>query len=93
MWKLERYQRGDFLVLVLCGQIEQEELGELQKILEAEAEGQKVALDLDSVRLVDQHMVKFLARCEKKGIRLDNCPVYVREWISRGNTRARRLDR
>lgn len=88
MWKLERSQDGDFLVLNLCGRIELEELEELQRVLAAEAKGQKIALDLNSVRLVDQDAVTFLARCELNGIRLDNCPAYIREWITRGQTEA-----
>jgi hypothetical protein len=88
MWKLERSRDREFLVLTLCGRIELEELEELQKVLASEAEGQKIALDLNSVRLVDQDAVTFLARCEMDSIRLDNCPAYIREWITRATMEA-----
>jgi hypothetical protein len=88
MWKLERSRDREFLVLTLCGRIELEELEELQKVLASEAEGQKIALDLNSVRLVDQDAVTFLARCEMNGVRLDNCPAYIREWITRATMEA-----
>ena len=86
MWKLERSRVREFLVLTLCGRIELEELEELQKVLASEAEGQKIALDLNSIRLVGQDAVTFLARCEMNGIRLDKCPAYIREWITRAKT-------
>ena len=88
MWKLERSRDGDLLVLNLCGRIELEQLEELRRVLASEAKGQKIALDLNSVRLVDQDAVTFLARCELNGIRLDNCPAYIREWITRAKTEA-----
>jgi hypothetical protein len=28
----------------------------------------------------------FLARCEENGIRVENCPAYIREWILREGT-------
>ena len=33
------------------------------------------------MKLVDREAVSFIARCEASGIRLENCPAYVREWI------------
>jgi len=40
-------------------------------------------LDLEEVKLVDQDAVRFLARCEAAGARLEGCAPYVREWITR----------
>jgi hypothetical protein len=42
-----------------------------------------LTLDLKDVRLVDGEAVKHLAIHESKGIRIDNCPLYIREWIRR----------
>jgi hypothetical protein len=36
MWKLEKSEAGDFLVLTLCGRMEVELLTELQRILDSE---------------------------------------------------------
>ena len=36
---------------------------------------------VEDVKLVDREAVSFLAPCEASGIRLENCPAYVREWI------------
>ncbi|HTV57406.1 MAG TPA: hypothetical protein VMJ93_00880 [Verrucomicrobiae bacterium] len=84
MWKLERAQQGNLRVLVLSGRIEQEQLADLKAALEAEQDGQGVVLDLSALKLVDRQVVKFLATCEISGIRLENCPRYIREWITRG---------
>jgi hypothetical protein len=43
----------------------------------------RVALDLEHVSLVDLNAVKLLGQCEADGIEIENCPAYVREWISR----------
>ena len=40
-------------------------------------------LDLKDVRLVDGDSVKLLAIYESNGVRIDNCPLYIREWIRR----------
>jgi len=49
-------------------------------------------LDLEEVTLVDLDIVQLLARCEAKGLELLNCPAYIREWISRENSRANNRD-
>jgi len=36
---------------------------------------------LKELKLVDREAVSFFARCKATGVRLDNCPAYVREWI------------
>jgi hypothetical protein len=42
-----------------------------------------LTLDLQDLRLVDGDAVKLLAIHESNGVRIDNCPLYIREWISR----------
>jgi hypothetical protein len=48
-----------------------------------EEESSALTLDLKDVRLVDGEAVKLLAIHESNGVRIDNCPLYIREWISR----------
>jgi hypothetical protein len=74
---------GKSVVFTLSGRVKEERLAELQKLFESEAEDKSIALDLKEVKLVDQEVVRFLARCEADGIKLENCPPYVREWIVR----------
>jgi ABC-type transporter Mla MlaB component len=85
MWKLAKSQNGQCVVLVLCGRLGQEQLTELQRTIDSEIGTQPVALDLEGLKLVDQAMVHYIALCEKRGIRLDKCPAYIREWIASGN--------
>jgi predicted metal-binding protein len=42
-----------------------------------------IILDLRDLRLADRDAVRFLRGCEADGMKLDNCPAYVREWIDR----------
>ena len=72
------------VVFALSGRIEQKDVSELQKLLQAEAEAIHITLDLEEVRLVDREAVKFLAGCEIRGIELKSCPSYIREWIETG---------
>jgi len=48
-----------------------------------EQERSIVTLDLKDVRLVDGDATKVLAFHESNGVRIDNCPLYIREWIRR----------
>ena len=80
MLRIQRFfDRG--VVLSLSGHIEIEDVAELQRLLDLEAGRENIALDLQDITLVDREALKFLARCEAEGIRLENCPAYVREWI------------
>jgi len=42
-----------------------------------------IILDLRDVRLADRDAVKFLRDCKADGMKLENCPAYVREWMER----------
>ena len=72
--------------LIVIGRIEAAHLPELQDLVGSES-ARDVVLDLTEVTLVDSEVVRFLAQCEGKGLRLTNCPSYVREWIGRKSGR------
>jgi hypothetical protein len=84
MLKIRRSEQEGITIFALSGRIEENEVPELGRLFNNEGEGAKVALDLEEVRLVDRQAVRFLAACEARGIRLKNCPSYVREWIGTG---------
>jgi hypothetical protein len=44
-----------------------------------------LALDMRDVTYLDPTAIAFLAECEANGIILKNCPIYLREWIDKGN--------
>jgi hypothetical protein len=71
------------VVFLLSGRMDRENLAELKTLLNSEAGGRRITLDLKELTLVDQDAVSFLMRCEADGIQLKNCPAYIREWITR----------
>jgi anti-anti-sigma regulatory factor len=82
MLKIQRSANGK-VVFTLSGRIEAEDVTELQRLLELEPVARRLVLDLEDVTLADRGAVTFLMRCEQSGIRLENCPPYIREWIER----------
>jgi len=81
MLKIQRSSNGQ-VVIKLSGRMNTENLGELEKLISAEADGRRIILDVKDLRLVDQGAVDFLRRCEADNITLKNCPAYIREWIT-----------
>jgi ABC-type transporter Mla MlaB component len=80
--KIQRHIKKDNARFNLCGQIDAKELPELQRLLAAE-EQKYLVLDLKEVKLVDREALRFLARCKENGIKVENCPAYIREWLLR----------
>ena len=85
--RIQKSAKGEVVVFTLSGRIRAEEVAELQRLFEVEGQDHRIVLDLKEVKLVDRDTVRFLARCEAKGIRLENCPAYIREWIGREGPR------
>ena len=88
MLRIQKRAVGKVVVYALSGYISAEHVPEMERMLEAESDGVALVLDLGEIRLVDREAVNFLATSEANGIRLENCPAYVREGISQlGNDR------
>jgi anti-anti-sigma regulatory factor len=85
--KIQRSAADGLVVFTLSGRIRLEHLAELQTLLEFEAPVHGIVLDLSEVRLVDRDAVRFLTHCEADGVKLDNCPAYIREWIEKERNR------
>ena len=83
MLKIQRSTDADNVRFVLSGHFELQHIAELQRLIDEDAPQNVVTLDLEEIRLVDREAVRFLARCEAAGIRLENCAAYLREWIGR----------
>jgi len=81
--KIDTSELEDLMVLRLSGRIEVGHLGELAQIVELQKNPRNIVLDLQQIRLADRASVKFLANCKAKGIKLKNCPAYIREWMER----------
>src|SRR5438132_13382624 len=89
MLRIERSANGQ-VVFTLSGRIQTADIEQVQQLLVVETPGQPVMFDLRDVTLVNQDVVTLLAACEAKGIRLESCPLHIRNWIDqekRRNTR------
>ena len=76
--RFERVIEGETIVLRISGKISVEDIPQLQ----SEIDGGCPVLDLTDVRLVSGEVIRFLRICESRAVRLQNCPQYIREWIS-----------
>jgi hypothetical protein len=56
---------------------------ELKTLLRSESKGRRIVLDLKDLTLVDRDAIRYLENCETDGIKIENCPSYIREWIGR----------
>jgi hypothetical protein len=79
--RIERLTRQGFTVFSLSGRIEAEQVAELKELFDRDY--RSIILDLRDLRLADRAAVKFLRSCERDGMKLENCPAYVREWMDR----------
>ncbi len=82
MLKIQRSANGH-VVFTVSGRMAPENIGDLEALLRSEVNGRHIVLDLKDLTLVSQEVVKFLERCEADSIALQNCPAYIREWITR----------
>jgi hypothetical protein len=60
-----------------------EDIEQFRQLVAVEPPGQPLVFNLRDVTLVNQDAVTFLAHCEANGIRIENCPPYIRSWIDR----------
>ena len=81
--KIERSAHRGFTIFALTGRLDKEHIPELERLFGARTDYGKVVVDLKELRFADRDAVRFLSGCEKGGLKLKNCPAYVREWIDR----------
>jgi len=79
--RIEKVSEGPLMILRLSGRIQSEHVDQFRAQIEGST--QRVMLDLDEVKLVDRDVVRFLALCETKGVELNQCSPYIRDWIDR----------
>ena len=88
MLKIQRSGNGT-VTFRLSGRIELADVDELRRLFDLENLDHHLALDLADVTLVDREALTFLARCEIEGVKLKNCPSYVRQWLKACKNRQR----
>ena len=79
--KIVRRTEDGTTILKLSGRIRSEDLEEIRSQMDGPV--MCIVFDLKEVALVDLDSVRFLGSCESEGAGLLNCPLYIREWISR----------
>ena len=89
MLRIERSANGP-VMFTLSGRMQTEDIEQFQQLLVVETPGQQLTFNLLDVTLVNQDVVTFLAHCEAKGIKLENCPLHIRNWIDQEKRRDRR---
>jgi len=89
MLRIER-SANDQVVFTLSGRMQTEDIEQFQRLLVIETPGQQLMFNLRDVILVNQDAVTFLAHCEANGIKLENCPLHIRNWIDQEKRRKRR---
>ena len=83
--RIEQDSRHGKTVLKLIGQIHSEDLDDFRG--QTQEAGLGMAFDLDELTLVDAGVVRYFGECEERGVELQNCPPYIREWIKREKDR------
>ncbi|PYS20124.1 MAG: hypothetical protein DMG11_30520, partial [Acidobacteria bacterium] len=81
-FRIEIAMQGNVKVFILSGQIQKEALAELTNLFELETDYRGIVVDLKEVSLVSREVMRFLARSQTDGVKLENCPPYIREWMS-----------
>lgn len=79
--RIDTTVENEVVTLRLSGRISSGRLDDVRN--EMRPRGGRFVLDLEQVTLVDIEVVRFLKVAERQGVKLRNCPPFVREWIAR----------
>jgi anti-anti-sigma regulatory factor len=82
MLRIQRSANGE-VVFTLSGQMDEQDIAELEALIKSEVKGRHIILDLKDLTVVGRDAISFLERCEGDCMTLKNCAGYVREWITR----------
>jgi len=55
----------------------------LTRLFELQTNYRRIVLGLKDVGVVGRDVIRFFARCEADGMKLENCTPYIREWMER----------
>lgn len=81
--KIESSAQRGCTFFVLSGRLTEAEIAELERVLGPRTGYSTIIIDLKDLSLANRAAVKFLARCENDGLRIENCPGYIRKWMRR----------
>jgi hypothetical protein len=81
-FRIETAAQERFTVFILSGRLETQAIAELRRLFELQTD-RDIVLDLKAVGVIDREVRRFFVRCEADGVKLENCPPYIREWMER----------
>jgi hypothetical protein len=81
MFKVETDCDGCVTDLRVIGRLQSDRIACIRKVMN-DGNARKI-FDLSEVTLVDLGVIRFLMGCEDEGIKLSQCPPWVREWMTR----------
>ncbi len=71
------------ITLLLNGKFSEDAIPELEhSIMEARVSHEKIFIDLSEVTLVDRKAIQYFSTTASQDIKLVNCPIYLRRWIT-----------
>jgi anti-anti-sigma regulatory factor len=82
MLRVTKTAHGE-VVFRISGELDSENVAEIEAVIGAEKKGTRITLDLADLRSVDGAAVRSLEKWEAGSIKLKNCTAYIREWIRR----------
>jgi hypothetical protein len=82
-FRIETTERGRFTVFILSGRIETPAIAELRRLFELQRDRGSIVLDLKDVGVIDRDLIRFFVHCEANGVKFENCPSYICEWMER----------
>jgi anti-anti-sigma regulatory factor len=82
-FRIETSVNEETVTFTVSGRLDVDGIAELKRMLEGYREEDRLVLDLEDLGLVDRFIIRSLTAFEAAGIRLVNCPPYVRDWILR----------
>ncbi len=92
MLKIQRTANSE-VTLKISGRMDAENVADVKMSVESEVDGRRIVLDLQDLTLVNRDAVAFLADYETEGVKIVNCPAYIREWIARERKAKRAVQR
>lgn len=82
-YRIQKSVNKDTVTFAVSGQLGIEGIAELKKLINECPESKSLVLDLKDIRSVDRSSILSLTGFKLAGVRLVNCPHYVRDWILR----------
>ena len=82
-YKITTQPSDQFVTILLNGKFSEEALADLDQSLAAARDANRpVVMDLSEVTLIDRKAVQYLVDQRSHNVRLVNCPVYLKRWLT-----------